>query len=196
MKLAVATTTLALLSLATAPALASAITLDFETAPSFGSIDTLYAGQGVNFGGDVLGLQNDALGPYFSNAPSPLGVMISVGAASTMNVDGGFVELSFFYASSADVAGAVEVWSGVDATGTLLASLSLTNNAQTGCTDTAYCNFSLLGSQLSARAYSVSFAAAANVAAFDNVVLQTVPEPTSALLAGLGLMGLALSRRR
>lgn len=194
MKLVTAVTALALSSLAAVPAVASVITLDFETAVGFAPIDTLYASQGVNFGGDVLGLQNDAIDTYFSNAPSPLGVMFSAGPASTMNVDGGFVELSFFHSSSADAT--VEVWSGLDATGTLLASLSLGNNAQSGCTDTPYCNFSLLGTRLSStRAYSVSFAGAAGTTAFDNVVLQTVPEPTSALLAGLGLMGLALSRR-
>ncbi len=206
MKLAAATA-LALPLFAAAPAFATVITLDFETVGSFASIDTYYAGGtdsdgnvgpalGVTFGLDVLGLQNDAAGPYFSNAPSPLGVMTVVGAASTMNVEGGFRSMSFFYSSADAVADAVEIWSGPDGTGALLASLSLSANAQaSGCSDSPFCNFDRLSAALGTRAYSVTFANASNVAAFDDVALD-LPEPTTALLVALGLAGAALGRRR
>ena len=182
---------------ATTPALAGVINIDFETAPSFGSIGNLYAGLGVTFRPDALGLQNDALGPYFSNAPSPLGVMFAAGPDSAMNVAGGFIEISLFFSSSEAINDAVQVWSGLNGTGNLLASLSLANNAQAGgCTDSAYCNFSQTGTnKLGALAYSVTFASAANnVVAFDNVNL--VPEPASTLLVALGLAGVAFVRRR
>lgn len=186
-----------LMSLSAAtPALATTINIDFETAPSFAPVDAVYAGQGVTFRPDALGLQNDILGPYFSNAPSPLGVMFAAGPDSAMNVDRGFLEISLFYSASQAGSDAVQVWSGLDGTGSLLASLSLANNAQAdGCTDSAYCNFNRLGANLSARAFSVTFGGAANVAVFDNVSL-TVPEPTSTLLVALGLAGVAFVRRR
>ena len=187
---------LALPLLAAAPAAANVITLDFETAPSFDSISTLYASQGVRFGLDALGLQNDAVGSYFSNAPSPLGVMTAVGTAATMNVDSGFIALSFFYSSDTALSGAVDIWSGLDGTGTRLASLSLANNAQRGCAGTAFCRFDELSTVLGARAYSVSFGNAAYIAAFDNMRVTVVPEPATALLAVLGLAGVVLSRRR
>jgi hypothetical protein len=197
---------LALTLFAAAPAFASVITIDFEAPTTFASIDTFYAGGtdsagatgpnlGVVFGGDALALQNDALGPYFSNAPSPVGVMTAVGPAAVMDVAQGFVGLNFFYSSLAAVGGAVEVWSGLGGTGTLLASLSLAGNAQDGCSDSPLCHFDGLAAGFAQRAYSVSFAGAANVAVFDNVSL-TVPEPATALLVALGLVGAAASRRR
>ncbi len=196
MKTAAALAALALPLFAATSAVGSVITLDFETAPGFVPVDTLYAADGVFFGGDALGLQNDDLGPYFSNAPSPLGVMAPVGPASTMNVTSGFIALSFFYSSSAAISDAVQIWSGLDGSGTLLASLSLDNNAQAGCTDSAFCNFSLLSATPGARGFSVSFGNAASVSAFDNIVVTVVPEPATALMVALGLAGVVLTRRR
>src|SRR5437879_3739953 len=68
---------------AASPAFAAGTLIDFEGATSFASINAYYDGGadsagaigpslGVSFGGDALALQNDPLGPYFSNAPSPL----------------------------------------------------------------------------------------------------------------------------
>lgn len=184
-----------------APALAGSVTLDFETVGSFASIAQYYNGGtdgagntgpalGVSFGGDALGLANDALGPYFSNAPSPLGVMFAAGPDATMDVAGGFDAMSFYYSSNADIVDAVQVWSGLGATGNLLGSFSLAANAQAnGCSDSPFCNFSQLSAGFGAVAYSVSFGRAANAVAFDNITL--IPEPGTAALAGLALLGMA-----
>ena len=192
----------------TTPALARDILLDFETVTGFASIDRHYDGGtdsagaagpalGVSFGPDALGLVNDAAGPYFSNAPSPVGVLAPVGMDATMNVTRGFFgAISLFYSSAAAVDDAVKVWSGFNGTGTLLAAFDLAANAQAGgCSDTAFCNFSSLTAAFDGRAYSVTFGDAAG-AAFDNVAITALPEPGTALLLSLGAAGLVASRRR
>lgn len=196
---------LALSLLAPLSASAAVVTLDFETPTAFSSIDTHYAGGtdsngvaganvGVAFGLDVLALPaSDAVGTYFSNAPSGVGAMTVVGTSAAMNVAAGFLELAFYYSTLTSVADAVQVWSGADGTGTLLGSLSLTAN---GCTGDTLCNWTLASlSGFSERAYSVSFAGAANTAVFDDVSA-IIPTPATAWLAGLGLLGVAASRRR
>lgn len=187
---------LAAAALIAAPAFASPITIDFEAVTSFASIGNTYAPLGVTFGPDAQGLVNDPLGPYFSNAPSPVGVMFLSGINApdaAMNVAGGFYGLSFYVSSAQIVADAVQVWSGLDGTGTLITSFSLTDNATLGCTDTAYCHWDLLSASFSRAAYSVTFGAGTQLAAFDNISL--VPEPSSGLLAGLALSTLVLVRR-
>lgn len=189
------------------PASAGVLTLDFETPTSFASIDTHYAGGtdgagvaganlGISFGGDVLALQaTDGVTTYFSNAPSGTGAMTVVGSAAVMNVAAGFVALSFAYSSLDAVVDAVQVWSGLDGTGTLLGSFDLMANATDGCSDSPLCNFDTL--QLGGfadLARSVSFGNAALVAVFDDVTV--VPVPATALLAALGLAGVAATRRR
>lgn len=185
---------LVLAGLLAAPAFAGSITLDFETAPSFAPVGDTYAAWGVSFGQDLQGLSNDALGPYFSHAPSPLGVMFVSGADATINAERGFSGLSLYYSSADVVNDGLQVWSGLNGSGTLLASLSLENNASRGCTDTAYCNWNFLSTNWNGTGYSVTFASGTQLAAFDNINL--VPEPSSALLAGLALTALVASRRR
>ena len=152
----------------------------------------------MNFGADALGLLNDELGPYFSHAPSALGVMAPVGGEATMNIAGGFVgSFSFFYTASAAVSQAVQVWSSLNGTGTLLASFNLAANAQSGgCNDSPYCHFDQLSAAFTGTARSVTFGNAAGAAAFDNISVSTVPEPTAALMMALGVAGLLLARRR
>lgn len=197
----------ALALLASAPALAANTVVDFESVTGFASILDFYNGGtdsagasgpnlGVSFGGDALGLVNDELGPYFSHAPSPIGVMAPVGGDATMNVAKGFFDsISFAYTSSDLVVGAVNVYSGLDGTGKLLASFNLVPNAQAGCSDTAFCRFDTVSSTFFGLAHSVTFGSAAGVAAFDNIAITAVPEPASAVLMALGVGALLLRRR-
>ena len=188
---------------------ASALTIDFETVTSFASIAEYYNGGadsegnigpafGVSFGGDALGLMNGDPDPFFSNAPTPLGVLAPVGPASTMNVAEGLADaVSFFYSSASAVTNGVQVWSGLDGTGSVLASFDLAANAQAGgCSSSAFCNFDRLSGAFSGLARSVSFGNAANAAAFDNITVTAVPEPSVVLLLSLGAAGLLAARRR
>jgi hypothetical protein len=191
---------------AATPAFAADTLIDFETVTSFASIGEYYNGGadsagaigpalGVSFTGDALALAND-FETYFSHAPSPLGVLAPVGADATLNVALGFTDaISFWYSSSAFVS-QINVWSGLGGTGEILASFNLVANATHGCSDSAYCRFDQLSSTFAGTAHSVSFGNAAGVAAFDDIRITAVPEPTTALMLSLGLAGLFLSRRR
>lgn len=196
MKLA---STLSLIALALAPALSSAatgFTVDFEKNWSYGeAVDNQYANQGVTFT-NVLGVSNDPMfDPYYSNAPSPMGVAMAQldGVTNTtafMNVAGG-VEglLSFFYSTPTNVVGAVKAYSGLNGTGTLLGTFDLAANA------TAYENWTAVNFTFSGTAHSFDLSATANVAGLDNIA--AVPEPSTWALAlcSLGVMGVSLRRR-
>lgn len=197
--------------LAANPALAQTFTLDFEGAEGYvnpildfynGGTDSL--GQsgpnlGVSFTEAAAALSNDLLGPYYSNAPSPITVMYAADATAIMNVAAGFVGgLRFEYSSSQSVLDAVQIYSGLNGTGTLLASASLFGNAGIGCTDTAFCRFDLTSVQFAGVAQSVSFGGGTPNVLFDDVTITAVPEPgTYALfVAGLAAIGLLVRRRR
>jgi hypothetical protein len=191
--------------LAASPAFAANTVLDFEGVGSFASVAEYYNGGtdsagnagpalGVSFGADALGLHNDIPGfPNFSNAPSPLGILAPVGADSALNFAQGFTAISFYYSSTDALTNAVGVWSGLNGTGTLLASFNLAANAQTGCNDSPFCHFDTLGGSFG-NAHSVTFANAVG-AGFDNIAITPVPEPSTVALLGLGLAGLAALRR-
>jgi hypothetical protein len=206
MKPSVAALAVALAAPALSPAWAANTVITFETVTSFASIANFYNGGtdsqgnsgpnlGVSFGPDALGLVNDVLGPYFSNAPSPVGVMAPVGPDATMNVAAGFVDsISFYYSSDALATSAVNVWSDLNGTGQLLASFNLVANAQaSGCSDSPYCRFDQLFSTFAGVAHSVTFSAPVGI---DNIAITAVPEPASMLLMALGVSGLLLARRR
>lgn len=181
---------------ATAPAHADIVTLTFETAPSFESIGNLYSASGIGFGGDALAIGNDILGPYFSNAPSPLRVMSSVGPDAALRAlpeNFSFVDsVSFYY--SASEATSVDV---LDGMGGVLATYALAANAQTGCTDSPFCNWTSVSVAFNGLARSIQFGAP-GVAGFDNITVNVVPLPAAVwlLLSGLGAFGLLRRRTR
>ena len=146
---------------------------------------------------------NSALNPSGTNV-----IFFLAGGASTMNVAAGFTTgFSFFY-SAAFNAGVVNVYSGLNSTGTLLASLNLpvTGNGASlaGCQGTNFCPYKAIGVTFSGIAQSVDFAGTNNQIAFDNITLGSevaggaVPELATwgMMIAGFGMIGASLRYRR
>ena|SRR5688572_14044267 len=213
---------LLLLSALLTPAVAGAVVLTFEGVGDLASVNNFYNGGtdsagnagpnfGIRFSSASLGIiDSDAGGSgNIANEPSPSTVLFfTSGTAATMNVPAGFTTgFSFFYAASR--AGFVNVYSGLDATGVLLASLPLTVNSTTGCTgdpNGGVCNFDPIGVAFAGTAMSADFGGSANFIGFDDVTVGSavpgvappagVSEPGALALFGAALVAFRLSRRR
>jgi hypothetical protein len=194
--------------LSAAPAFSAQVTLDFEGATGFSSLDGFYNGgtdtngaagtnYGISFGLDALAIANDALGPYYSNAPTPGAVMSAVGPDAALNSSAGFTgQTSFYYSSTASTS--VSVYSGLNGEGTLLGTVALAANANTGCADTAFCFWDLASLNFAGVAHSIEFGSTAGLAGFDNVTVAPVPLPAAAwlLVSALGGVGTWARRKR
>ena len=112
----------------------------------------------------------------FKLEPTPKTILFFLsGPAATMNVPGGFTTgFSFFY-SAANSPGVIRVWSGPNATGSLLATLNLptTGNggASAACNFHNFCPFVPVGVAFGGVAQSVDFGGTINQIGFDNITL-------------------------
>lgn len=117
-----------------------------------------------------------------------------------MNVPAGFdTGFSFFY-TSVNFDGSVTVWDGLNGTGNILATLSLSALGSCGAPD-PFCNWSPVGVNFQGIARSVDFSGVANQITFDNITLESatpggapVLEPSTIALLGIGLIGIAAGR--
>lgn len=210
MKIALALGSALLALAAVAPASAQTV-LTFEGAGDLASVDDFYNGgtdslgnagpdYGINFSNNSLSLIDSTAGGSGNTGNDPSGVTTLIflsGGAATMNVAAGFdTGFSFFYA--AGLAGSVTVYDGLNATGNVLASLTLdpTNNP--------YYDWTAIGVSFAGIAHSVDFGGSANYVAFDNITLGsdtpgggTVPEPATwaLMIGGFGMVGGAMRRR-
>lgn len=118
-----------------------------------------------------------------TNEPSPYNNVIFLsGSAATMDVPAGFTGGFSFYYSAPYNTGFINVWSGLDGTGTLLATLNLP--VTPGCSSTPnYCDWVPIGVSFPGTAMSVDFGGTENYIAFDNITLgvPVVVNPAKAL---------------
>lgn len=181
------------------------------------SVGTSGTNYGITFSDNAVAICLNTPGVTCSNisrgglgdAGSQQGAMI-IGFGSRVYMDdpGGFTSgISLFYDGIDEGGSSLGVYSGLDGTGTLLATLSLPTTASGGCPsvyNAAFCPFVPVGIDFSGTAESVSFTAVNMLMAFDDVTLgsstpgATTPEPSTIAMmltgaaAGVG----ALRRRR
>ncbi|HTV52914.1 MAG TPA: VPLPA-CTERM sorting domain-containing protein [Steroidobacteraceae bacterium] len=126
---------------------------------------------------------------------------------NTVNFAAGFNDVSFNYAFSANdnySGQTINIYSGLNGTGTLLDSLTLTgsNYGVDGCSTSqyAYCTwYSLTSGQLSGVAESITFGSsngASEFTEFDGLSVNAVPLPAAGWLLMSGLGGVAAMARR
>lgn len=166
---------------------------------------------GINFSDSALALidADAGGGGNFANEPTPDTILYFLSSTSvTMNVAAGFTDgFSFYYSSTAAVP--VNVYSGLNATGTLLATIDLAaqGTATQGCTaggdpTGTFACWTPVGVAFAGTAMSVDFGGAANFTGFDNITLGAdvpggaVPEPGTWLLLLSGLGAVTALRRR
>ena len=162
---------------------------------------------GITFGADSLAIISGANGGSgnFSGAPSmPTIAFFLSGAGDVMDVPGGFDTGFSFYYSAIAFPGIVTVWSGLDGTGTQLASISLPVTPSGGapeCTYGAYCPWFPTGVAFSGTAKSAVFSGTANEIGFDDITIGSatpggVPEPSTWAMMGLGFAALGFAGYR
>ncbi|MGA2176018.1 MAG: hypothetical protein ABSH38_13660 [Verrucomicrobiota bacterium] len=161
---------------------------------------------GIVFGPDALSLLNYPLSNVSSEPDGGNSSMIFLsGSGDLMDVAAGFTTGFSFYYSAPYYTGSVTVYSGLDGTGSLLATLNLPETPAGSPAN--YSVWEPVGVSFAGTAESVNFSGTANYIAFADVTLgsvnpqigNNVPDNTGAsiyLLAALGLAGAAWASRK
>lgn len=165
---------------------------------------------------DAVGLPQSS--GNFGGEPSPSTVLFFLqGTAATINYAAGFTTGFSFYYSSFNFTGSIDVYSGLNSTGTLLASLSLPTTPFNGAPDPTgdFSPFVPLGVSFAGVAKSIDFGGTINQIGFDNITFGSatpgltpttpvtptnpaaVPIPAPMAMLGFAVVGLiGVGRRR
>ena len=216
-----------------APASAAVIYLDFEGIAPYPNNNNVLINEYYNGGAASNGNIGPNYGVEFTSAAQLLclntagtvcsntsrgglgiptsqrGAMYFPGANPIMNVAAGFdTGFSFVYSAPYTAGTSVSVYSGLNGTGTLLGSMTLSLTPAAGCdysiaNGAGYCPFAAAGLTFAGVAQSVVFGGPVNTQVFDDITFGSampggVPEPATwaLLIAGFGLVGTAARRRR
>lgn len=166
---------------------------------------------GVSFPANALNICLNTTSTICSNTSrggqgdpnSQLGALFFLSGSNTyVNVAAGFDTGFSFYYTAINTGGTVNVWSGLNGTGTLLASLVLPVTPSGPCNgyNAGFCPFYPVGVSFAGIAQSIDFGGVANQIVFDDVtfgsVIPGVPEPGTLLMLGSGIVGVAGMLRR
>ncbi|GAA4712082.1 PEPxxWA-CTERM sorting domain-containing protein [Sphingomonas lutea] len=152
---------------------------------------TRAAPQGVDYGIRFTNANFDSTSQYTQptfGITSSIAYMLN--SPLMFTADTAFTSIAFdaFFFGVGNV---VNVWSGANGTGTLLASQTFGQNCTPTCLQTSY-------SMFFANALSVTISPNANGTGLDNLRIGSVPEPATwaMMLLGFGAIGYRIRRRR